>query len=131
MYGKRSRRSARMIGEGNNCTAPRPHGRPIHHSKAETASPAKRGSTSPNKAPWLVHGRQAGTDEGRWAGAGKAGGTSDKTRHPPDPLLPMQHTISQRFFFDAAHTLRREIEAEGSRRVHGHTYHAEVALTGA
>lgn len=43
----------------------------------------------------------------------------------------MQHTISQRFFFDAAHTLRREIEAEGSRRVHGHTYHAEVALTGA
>lgn len=39
-------------------------------------------------------------------------------------------TISQRFFFDAAHTLRREIEAEGSRRVHGHTYHAEVFLTG-
>lgn len=39
-------------------------------------------------------------------------------------------TISQRFFFDAAHTLRREIEAEGSRRVHGHTYHAEVCLTG-
>ena len=39
-------------------------------------------------------------------------------------------TISQRFFFDAAHTLRREIEAEGSRRVHGHTYHAEVSLTG-
>ncbi|AOG25236.1 6-carboxytetrahydropterin synthase [Acidovorax sp. RAC01] len=39
-------------------------------------------------------------------------------------------TISQRFFFDAAHTLRRQIEAEGSRRVHGHTYHAEVSLTG-
>ena len=39
-------------------------------------------------------------------------------------------TISQRFFFDAAHTLRREIEAEGSRRVHGHTYHAEVAISG-
>ena len=31
---------------------------------------------------------------------------------------------------DAAHTLRREIEAEGSRRVHGHTYHAEVFLSG-
>ena len=43
----------------------------------------------------------------------------------------MLFTISQRFFFDAAHTLRREIEAEGSRRVHGHTYHAEVFLTGA
>ncbi|BEU95760.1 6-carboxytetrahydropterin synthase [Acidovorax sp. DW039] len=42
----------------------------------------------------------------------------------------MLFTISQRFFFDAAHTLRREIEAEGSRRVHGHTYHAEVCLTG-
>lgn len=42
----------------------------------------------------------------------------------------MDFTVSQRFFFDAAHTLRREIEAEGSRRVHGHTYHAEVALRG-
>lgn len=42
----------------------------------------------------------------------------------------MNFTISQRFFFDAAHTLRREIEAEGSRRIHGHTYHAEVALRG-
>jgi 6-pyruvoyltetrahydropterin/6-carboxytetrahydropterin synthase len=40
------------------------------------------------------------------------------------------YEISQRFFFDAAHTLRREIEAEGSRRVHGHTYHAEVSVRG-
>ena len=39
-----------------------------------------------------------------------------------------QFTLSQRFFFDAAHTLQREIEAEGSRRIHGHTYHAEVAV---
>ena len=38
--------------------------------------------------------------------------------------------ISQKFYFDAAHTLRREIEAESSRRIHGHTYHAEVTLTG-
>lgn len=30
----------------------------------------------------------------------------------------------------AAHTLRRDIEAEGSRRIHGHTYHAEITLTG-
>ena len=43
----------------------------------------------------------------------------------------MLFTISQRFFFDAAHTLRREIEAEGSRRVHGHTYEAEVTVRGA
>src|SRR3989338_7184160 len=42
----------------------------------------------------------------------------------------MLFTISQRFFFDAAHTLRREIEAEGSRRVHGHTYYAEVSVRG-
>jgi 6-pyruvoyltetrahydropterin/6-carboxytetrahydropterin synthase len=42
----------------------------------------------------------------------------------------MRYEISQRFFFDAAHTLRREIEAEGSARVHGHTYHGEVALAG-
>lgn len=39
-------------------------------------------------------------------------------------------TVRQRFFFDAAHTLRREIEAEGSRRLHGHTYHAEISVTG-
>jgi 6-pyruvoyltetrahydropterin/6-carboxytetrahydropterin synthase len=40
------------------------------------------------------------------------------------------HTISQRFYFDAAHTLQREIEAEGSRRIHGHTYWAEVSVSG-
>jgi 6-pyruvoyltetrahydropterin/6-carboxytetrahydropterin synthase len=38
--------------------------------------------------------------------------------------------ISQRFYFDAAHRLIREIEAEGSRRIHGHTYYAEVAVCG-
>lgn len=40
------------------------------------------------------------------------------------------YEISQRFFFDSAHTLRREIEAAGSRRVHGHTYYAEVFVRG-
>lgn len=48
----------------------------------------------------------------------------------PAPAMPQQYTVHQRIFFDAAHTLRREIEAEGSRRIHGHTYHAEIALTG-
>jgi 6-pyruvoyltetrahydropterin/6-carboxytetrahydropterin synthase len=38
--------------------------------------------------------------------------------------------LSQRFHFDAAHTLRRDIEAEGSRRIHGHTYEAEVTVAG-
>lgn len=42
----------------------------------------------------------------------------------------MLFTISQRFYFDAAHTLQREIEVEGSRRIHGHTYQAEVWLAG-
>ena len=42
----------------------------------------------------------------------------------------MKYELSQRFYFDAAHTLRRQIEAEGSRRIHGHTYHAEVTLSG-
>ena len=38
--------------------------------------------------------------------------------------------ISQAFFFDAAHTLDRLIETVGSKRIHGHTYNAEVFLTG-
>lgn len=42
----------------------------------------------------------------------------------------MTYELSQRFYFEAAHTLRRKIEAEGSRRIHGHTYHAEVTLRG-
>lgn len=45
-------------------------------------------------------------------------------------MSTQQLTLSQRFFFDAAHTLRREIESEGSRRIHGHTYHAEVSVRG-
>lgn len=42
----------------------------------------------------------------------------------------MNYEISQKFFFDAAHTLKREIEADSSRRIHGHTYNAEVSLSG-
>jgi 6-pyruvoyltetrahydropterin/6-carboxytetrahydropterin synthase len=45
-------------------------------------------------------------------------------------MSSQQLTVSQRIFFDAAHTLRREIEAEGSRRIHGHTYHAEISIRG-
>ena len=40
------------------------------------------------------------------------------------------HEISREFRFDAAHTLQREVEAEGSRRVHGHSYRARVTLRG-
>jgi 6-pyruvoyltetrahydropterin/6-carboxytetrahydropterin synthase len=38
--------------------------------------------------------------------------------------------LTQEFYFEAAHTLDREYDAESSRRVHGHTYHAEVTLRG-
>jgi 6-pyruvoyltetrahydropterin/6-carboxytetrahydropterin synthase len=41
-----------------------------------------------------------------------------------------QHELSQRFYFEAAHTLRRKVDAESSRRVHGHTYEAEVSVCG-
>ena len=43
---------------------------------------------------------------------------------------PMHYEISQKFFFDAAHTLNREVQADSSRRIHGHTYNAEVTLAG-
>ncbi len=43
----------------------------------------------------------------------------------------MKFEVSQRFFFDAAHTLHREIDVESSARIHGHTYNAEVAVAGA
>ena len=43
----------------------------------------------------------------------------------------MKFELSQRFYFEAAHTLRRNIETEGSLRIHGHTYHAEVTIFGA
>lgn len=41
--------------------------------------------------------------------------------------------LSQSFYFESAHTLRRKVErneADGSRRVHGHTYTAEVSVRG-
>ncbi len=39
--------------------------------------------------------------------------------------------LSQRFYFEAAHTLAREVDAAGSARVHGHTWYAEVTIKGA
>lgn len=38
--------------------------------------------------------------------------------------------LTQRFYFEAAHTLHRSYEAEGSLRIHGHTYEAEVTVSG-
>jgi len=42
----------------------------------------------------------------------------------------MRYELSQRFFFEAAHTLRRKVEVEPSLRIHGHTYLAAVTLAG-
>lgn len=38
--------------------------------------------------------------------------------------------ISKQFRFEAAHTLDRTIETDASRRIHGHSYRAEVTLRG-
>lgn len=46
------------------------------------------------------------------------------------PGSPVNYELSQRFFFEAAHTLRREHEADASRRIHGHTYRAKVTVSG-
>lgn len=42
----------------------------------------------------------------------------------------MKYELSQTFFFEAAHTLRRQVEVEPSLRIHGHTYVAEVCVGG-
>jgi 6-pyruvoyltetrahydropterin/6-carboxytetrahydropterin synthase len=42
----------------------------------------------------------------------------------------MRLELSQRFYFEAAHSLRRTMESEGSLRIHGHTYEAEVTVAG-
>jgi 6-pyruvoyltetrahydropterin/6-carboxytetrahydropterin synthase len=38
--------------------------------------------------------------------------------------------LSKQFRFESAHTLCREIEAESSLRLHGHSYRAEVTVRG-
>jgi 6-pyruvoyltetrahydropterin/6-carboxytetrahydropterin synthase len=38
--------------------------------------------------------------------------------------------LCKQFRFEAAHTLDRVIDAEGSRRIHGHSYRAEVVIRG-
>ena len=38
--------------------------------------------------------------------------------------------LSKSFRFEAAHTLMRVADSEASRRIHGHSYRAEVAIRG-
>lgn len=40
------------------------------------------------------------------------------------------HELSKEFRFDSAHTLEREVATDGSRRVHGHSYRAEIVIRG-
>ncbi len=40
------------------------------------------------------------------------------------------HELCKQFRFDSAHTLQRAVETESSRRIHGHSYRAEVAVRG-
>ena len=40
------------------------------------------------------------------------------------------YELTKQFRFDCAHTLERVVETEGSRRIHGHSYRAEVTLRG-
>lgn len=42
----------------------------------------------------------------------------------------MKFELTQEFYFESAHTLNREIDTDASRRIHGHTYHAEVSVSG-
>ncbi len=46
------------------------------------------------------------------------------------PDRAMIYELTQRFYFEAAHTLKRALETEPSLRIHGHTYIAEVAVAG-
>jgi 6-pyruvoyltetrahydropterin/6-carboxytetrahydropterin synthase len=43
---------------------------------------------------------------------------------------PLMFELSKQFRFDAAHTLERSIDTESSRRIHGHSYRAEVTVRG-
>jgi 6-pyruvoyltetrahydropterin/6-carboxytetrahydropterin synthase len=40
------------------------------------------------------------------------------------------YEITKDFRFEAAHTLLRDVDAAGSRRIHGHSYRAQVAIRG-
>jgi 6-pyruvoyltetrahydropterin/6-carboxytetrahydropterin synthase len=42
----------------------------------------------------------------------------------------MMFELSKQFRFDAAHTLERSIDTDPSRRIHGHSYRAEVTVKG-
>ena len=56
--------------------------------------------------------------------------TDLRTANLTRPCPAMLCELSQRFYFEAAHTLHRSVDAESSKRIHGHTYDAEVSVAG-
>lgn len=42
----------------------------------------------------------------------------------------MKYELSQEFYFDAAHTLERKFNIDSSKRIHGHTYHCRITISG-
>src|SRR5579871_1549393 len=42
----------------------------------------------------------------------------------------MMFELSKQFRFESAHTLYRVVDGEASRRIHGHSYRAEVVVRG-
>ncbi len=59
---------------------------------------------------------------------------NSKSQDIGDQIMSIDHQhnfeLSQRFYFESAHTLLRDIETLGSSRIHGHTYESEITLSG-
>src|SRR5262245_33758749 len=55
---------------------------------------------------------------------------ASQSSNPQDDRDSMMFELSKQFRFESAHTLERAIDAEPSRRIHGHSYRAEVTVRG-
>src|SRR5204862_290992 len=65
-----------------------------------------------------------------FVGTDGTGGGKFATADAQIPGHSLMFELSQTFYFEAAHTLERAIETASSRRIHGHTYGAEVQVRG-
>ena len=50
--------------------------------------------------------------------------------NPQNAWHPLMFALSKQFWFEAAHTLYRAVDAEPSRRIHGHSYRAKITVRG-
>src|SRR5262249_24252062 len=55
---------------------------------------------------------------------------ASQSSNPQDHWDSLMFELSKQFRFESAHTLERSIDAETSRRIHGHSYRAEVTVCG-